>query len=259
MYGAETSSLSSTIAKCWERLDADRRRSELSWPRWAILRVMSWNALRPLLGEVEGDDRLVADCWSKLCSGFLMSVPESAGRSRTTHQRSGAAAVRARPSGRAGRATPAGTSTISAFAFCGGRQRVLGRLARCRTSARSRTACAWSCRTRRSAAWRRLRRRRRTSFAGSVGPLGRRRRRALRRLLDRLVEPAIGCRVLAVDVRVRLALRVEEVGLPVVEEQLGGRADLLGGALGVLDARQVDLDLVGAGLVDLRLGDAELR
>ena len=49
----------------------------------------------------------------------------------------------------------------------------------------------------------------------------------------------------------------QDVLLPVVEEELGRRADLLGGALGVLDAGQVDLDLVLAGARELRLGDAE--
>ena len=70
--------------------------------------------------------------------------------------------------------------------------------------------------------------------------------------------PLIGCRWLRVQVRVGLALVVEDVRFPVVEEQLGGGADLPGGVLGVLDAREVDLDLVLAGSEELGLGDAEL-
>ena len=82
-------------------------------------------------------------------------------------------------------------------------------------------------------------------------------RLALGGSLDRLVEARdrpLGARVL---VRVGLAVLVEDVRFPVVEEELGGRADLLGGALGVLDTGQVDLDLVAAGEEQLRLGDAE--
>ena len=80
---------------------------------------------------------------------------------------------------------------------------------------------------------------------------------ALRRLLDRVVKT--GDRLLtAVDLRrIGLAALVEDVLLPVVEEQLRRRADLLRGALGVLDARQVDLDLILARPVELGLGDAE--
>ncbi len=81
--------------------------------------------------------------------------------------------------------------------------------------------------------------------------------RALRRLQDRGAQPDDRLARGRVDVRVGLALVVEDVRFPVVEEQLGGRTDLPRCLLGVLDARQVDLDLVLAGLVDLGLGDAE--
>ena len=47
MYGAETSSLSSAIAKCCE-VWIGGPPSALSAPRWATLRVIAWNALRPL-------------------------------------------------------------------------------------------------------------------------------------------------------------------------------------------------------------------
>ena len=80
---------------------------------------------------------------------------------------------------------------------------------------------------------------------------------ALGRALDRVVEAGDGL-LAAVDLGlVGLAVLVEDVLLPVVEEELGGRADLVGGALGVVDARQVDLDLVLARARELGLGDAE--
>ena len=58
--------------------------------------------------------------------------------------------------------------------------------------------------------------------------------------------------------RVGLATRPHDVGLPVVEVQLGDLADLLFGALGVGDVRERDVDLVRPGTLDLRLGDAEV-
>ena len=75
---------------------------------------------------------------------------------------------------------------------------------------------------------------------------------------DRLVEPVDRLPLVRVQLRVGLALVVEDVRFPVVEEQLGRGADLAGGLLGVLDAREVDLDLVLARLEELGLGDAEL-
>ncbi len=68
----------------------------------------------------------------------------------------------------------------------------------------------------------------------------------LGRALDRRIE--------AHDRRLRAA---DHVFLPVVEEQLRGRADLLLGALEVLDARQAHRDLVVAEPLDLGLGDTE--
>jgi hypothetical protein len=82
-------------------------------------------------------------------------------------------------------------------------------------------------------------------------------RRALGRLLDRLVEAGDRRLLAGVLVRVRLARLVEDVGFPVVEEQLRGRAHLLGRALGVVDAWEVHLDLVAAREQQLGLGDAE--
>ena len=82
MCGAEISSSSSTIAKCWEAFDGMSVGSALSTPRWEISRVMSWNAVRPLSVKLK-----VTTGWrvsSKFCSGFLMSVPESAGLSWMT-------------------------------------------------------------------------------------------------------------------------------------------------------------------------------
>jgi hypothetical protein len=57
---------------------------------------------------------------------------------------------------------------------------------------------------------------------------------------------------------VRLAVLAEDVRLPVVEVELGRRADLLLGLVGVLDVGQRDVDLVGARPLDLGLRDAEL-
>src|ERR1044072_1563401 len=48
MNGFETSWSSSTIAKLCEAWSAGTPGSVLSAPRWAILRVIDWNALRPL-------------------------------------------------------------------------------------------------------------------------------------------------------------------------------------------------------------------
>ena len=56
----------------------------------------------------------------------------------------------------------------------------------------------------------------------------------------------------------RLAVRRQRVGLPVVEVQLGRRADLALGARGVLDVGQPDRDQVAARRLDLGLGDAQL-
>ena len=55
-----------------------------------------------------------------------------------------------------------------------------------------------------------------------------------------------------------LPVRRERVRLPVVERELGRRADLALGARGVTDVRQADGDLVVARGLDLRLGHAQL-
>src|SRR3954462_10123038 len=47
------------------------------------------NALRPFEVKLNVTTGSLPACWSKFCSGFLMSVPESAGLSWMTHQRSG--------------------------------------------------------------------------------------------------------------------------------------------------------------------------
>jgi hypothetical protein len=75
-------------------------------------------------------------------------------------------------------------------------------------------------------------------------------------LLDGPEEPR-DRRLAAVDLRrVRPALVVEDVRFPVVEEELGGRPDLGGRAVGVLDAREVHLE-VAPGEQQLGLRDAE--
>ena len=89
-------------------------------------------------------------------------------------------------------------------------------------------------------------------------------RRALGGSLDRVVEREAahlaGLRAAGgVGVaRVGLEVGAEDVLLPVVEEELGHLADLLLGALRVLDVGQPDGDLVAARALDLRLRDAEL-
>ena len=50
----------------------------------------------------------------------------------------------------------------------------------------------------------------------------------------------------------------DQVRFPVVEEELGGRADLIDRSLGVGYVGEVDRDLVGAQTRDFGLGDAEL-
>ncbi len=241
MYGAEISSSSSTIAKCWEAFCGLSVGSALSTPRWAISAVMSLNAVRPLSVKLK-----VTTGWrvsSKFCSGFLMSVPESAGLSWMTQKRSGSGASALGFWSRTTR-MPSGTSMTSALA----------------RSSSSRSCERGLARLRRLAVVERLlgllvERVEARRVGGAVVAVAL--RVALGGLEDRAVEardrrPAVG-----VLVRVRPAVLVEDVGFPVVEEQLGGGADLLGGALGVVLARQVDLDLVLAGLEQLRLGHAE--
>ena len=82
MYGAETSSSSSTIAKCWEPLIGLSPGSALSSPRSAMFCVIRWNASRPL--SVKSNVTIGSRASSKFCSGFLMSVPDSAGLSSIT-------------------------------------------------------------------------------------------------------------------------------------------------------------------------------
>ena len=114
MYGAEISSLSSAIAKCCE-VWIGAWPSALSAPRWATLRVIAWNALRPLSVKLKVTMGWLLTPWSKLCSGLRISVPERPGRSWMTHQRSG---LGPSSDGRSARSTstPAGTSMTSAFA-----------------------------------------------------------------------------------------------------------------------------------------------
>src|SRR3954447_13798505 len=115
MYGDETSSLSSTIAKCWDALTGLSPGSELSWPRCAIWRVTSWNAFRPFFVKLKLTIGWLPACWSNDCFGSLMSVPESAGLSEITHQRSGFGDLGVGFWSRTTR-MPAGTSTTSALA-----------------------------------------------------------------------------------------------------------------------------------------------
>ena len=93
--------------------------SELSTPRSAIWRVTLWNAVRPVLVKANVTIGSLPACWSEVCFGFLMSVPESPGLSLTSHQRSGSGALASGFSPRTTR-IPVGTSTTSAFFACSG-------------------------------------------------------------------------------------------------------------------------------------------
>ena len=75
MIGRETILPSSTIANAYGA-PSD------SWPRWAIRRVMFWNATRP--SSVKSKVTLGWLFWSKFCSGFWMSSPVSSGLSLRT-------------------------------------------------------------------------------------------------------------------------------------------------------------------------------
>ncbi len=85
MYGAEMTSPSRTIAKCW---NADCGSPPKNWlcPRWAISRVVSCHAFRPesLNSKVTFGAPVPPAPLSKFCSGFLMSLPLSEGSSRRT-------------------------------------------------------------------------------------------------------------------------------------------------------------------------------
>jgi hypothetical protein len=77
--------LSSTIAKCWNALCGSPPRNWF-WPRWAIARVVFSHWRRPLsvkLNVTIGSPVPPAPV-SIVCSGFLMSVPLSAGLSWMT-------------------------------------------------------------------------------------------------------------------------------------------------------------------------------
>ena len=92
--------------------------SALSTPRWAISAVIRLNALRPL--SVKSNVTIGSFVrWSKFCSGFLMSVPESAGLSWITQKRSGSGASGLGFSSRTTR-IPSGTWSTCALPRCSG-------------------------------------------------------------------------------------------------------------------------------------------
>ena len=244
MNGIETSSLSSAIAKWWELCCGSGLSGlALSAPRWATWLVILWNAFWPLSLKSKVTIGSLPPRWSKFCSGFLMSVPERPGSSRMIQKASGSGASALGFSSRR-TSTPGWTSMISARCLLG----VVEALERRRPGLVGQAVVerllgdlVEGVEARRG---------------GGLAVL-RDRDLALRRALDRVVEAGDGL-LAAVDLGlVGLAVLVEDVLLPVVEEELSGRADLLRGALGVLDARQVDLDLVLARARELGLGDAE--
>ena len=87
MIGRVLTSLSRTTAKWPERAPACWALTgpiACAWPRWAILRVTSWKASRPLSVKPK-----VTFGWlssPKFCFGSVMSVPESDGLSFSAYQ-----------------------------------------------------------------------------------------------------------------------------------------------------------------------------
>ena len=244
MNGIETSSLSSAIAKwCELAIGSGLSGLALSAPRWATSLVICLERLLALVAEVEGDDRLVAGPLVEVLLGVLdvrarqaWVVADDPEPVRGRRRRAGLLVAQHEHAGlnlddlgalllRVAQALQRGLARLVGQAVV---ERLLGDLVE-RVEARA---------------------------GRGLAVLGHR-DLALGRALDRVVEA--GHRLLAaVDLGgVGLAVLVEDVLLPVVEEELGGRADLVGGALGVVDARQVDLDLIVAGTGELGLGDAE--
>ena len=244
MNGIETSSLSSAIAK-WCELCSGSGLSglALSAPRWATWLVICWNALWPLSLKSKVTIGSLPPRWSKFCSGFLMSVPERPGSSRMIQKRVGVRRVAV--------GLLVAQDEHAGLDLDDLRARLLGVL---EALERRRPGLVGQAVVERLLG---------DLVEGVEARLGgglavlRHRDLALRRALDRVVEAGDGL-LAAVDLGlVGLAVLVEDVLLPVVEEELRRRADLLRGALGVLDAGEVDLDLVLARARELRLGDAE--
>ena len=245
MNGIETSSLSSAIAK-WCEL-CDRVGVERVGVVGAALGDLARDLLERLLAlvaEVEGDDRLVAGPLVEVLLGVLdVRARRARGRRGRSRTRSGGGAVALAFSSRS-TSTPGWTSRTSARAFSASLEALERGLARLVGQAVVERLLGDLVE-------------RVEARAGRGLAVLRHRDLALGRALDRVVEAGDGL-LAAVDLgRVGLAVLVEDVLLPVVEEELGGRADLVGGALGVVDARQVDLDLVLARARELGLGDAE--
>ena len=116
MYGAETSSLSSTIAKCCEASIGLPPKRVVGAALGDLARRVAWNALRPLSVKSKVTIGCVAaGAVSKFCSGFLMSVPVSAGLVLDDPPAVGLGCALGGAPRRAGRAMPCGTSTTSAF------------------------------------------------------------------------------------------------------------------------------------------------
>ena len=76
MIGRVLTSLSRTTAKCPESASASSRLTgpiARAWPRWAICRVISWNASRP--SSVKSKVTFGSLLGSSVCFGLVMSVP----------------------------------------------------------------------------------------------------------------------------------------------------------------------------------------
>ena len=87
IVASETILLSSVIAKRWSAASRSEPGGRMiSDPRWAIRLVTRAKASRPLsVNSIVTMGSWV--CWSKFCSGFLMSVPDSSESSSSTKKR----------------------------------------------------------------------------------------------------------------------------------------------------------------------------
>ncbi len=213
----------------------------LSTPRWAIVRGDLLERLAAAVGELERDDRLL-----RLVEVLLRVLDVRAGERRVVGDHPPAVGVR----------------RLGGGLLVAHHEDALGHLEDLRVRALLRgqvLALGLAALGRQPVVQRPVRRLVERVEARAVGgvvvAVGL--RLAAGGALDRVLEAGdrlLGVRVL---VRVRPAVLVEDVRFPVVEEQLGRGADLALRVLGVLDAWEVDLDLVVAGEQQLGLGDAE--
>ena len=184
--------------------------------------------LAALAREVERHDRLVAELWSKFCSGFLMSVPRQARAVLDDppavrigdRRRSGLLLAQDEHAGR-------DLDDLARRLLLGGRQRVQRLLARVERLAVAERLLGVLVEDVEARLGRGLGRAAGESLASGSEPLPMPTSVHLDACVHRRAQADDRLALVGVDVRVGLALLVEDVRFPVVEEQLGGRADLL--------------------------------